>query len=269
MTTQKTVLITGCSSGIGKATALSLAKMGHNIIAVNRRGDKAINAFKELENIGDGKKYHYFADLSEKASLEEAVDDILQNHDVIDILINNAGVFKTKETLSTDGTEMTFAVNVRAAAILTKRLLPRIKKSSDPRVVFLSSELYKRAKINTENIFDAGKYNSGLIYARSKMFVNMLAQSLAEKTEKIRFYSVHPGVVATEAFRDYPKWFTALLSVFISKPEKGAAPVIRAAVENIQDKSGTYFMEKTPKPVKEIPQYENIQKELYRWYENV
>ena len=269
MKSPKNILITGCSAGIGKATAISLAEMGHNIIALNRKGEKTNRVFGELEKIGAGEKYLYSADLSEQASLESAIDTITQRHTVIDTLINNAGVFKTKETFSADGTEITFAVNVRAPAILTKRIISHLEKSEDPIVIFLSSEIYKRAKINANDIFNTRKYNSGTSYARSKMFINMLSESLSENTERIRFYSIHPGVAATDVFRDYPKWFTILLNVFISKPEKCAAPVVLAAIGDLNEKSGTYFMENKPRPVKKIPDYDRIKDRLYGWYRSL
>lgn len=266
MNKQKTILISGCSSGIGRATAVALAKEGHTIISVNRKSSKSDEAFDEISKFGSGEKFPYYADLSEITSIKEASDKILQNHQELDVLINNAGVFKTKETLSSDNTELTMAVNLRAAALLTKNLWPSLQNSVDPRIIYLSSELYKRAKINPDNIFVSKRYNSSTVYANSKMLVTILAEALAEGNKNIRFYSVHPGVIATDAFRDYPKIMQKLLSLFLAKPEKGAQPVIRLSLEEISEKSGSYFMENKVKPIIKLSSYTKIKMNLLEWY---
>jgi len=269
MNKQKTILISGCSSGIGKATAIALAKAGHNILAVNRKGSKSDSAFDEISHYGSGKKYHYYADLSEIESIKKATKQITQSHSTVDVLINNAGVFKTKETLSSDTTELTMAVNLRAAALLTKNILPMVQNSSDPRVIFLSSELYKKAKIDPHNLLALKKYNSSIAYANSKMLVNILAEALAEKNKSILFYSVHPGVVASDAFRDYPKIMLMLLNVFLAKPEKGARPIIRLALEETGEKSGSYFMENEVKTLLKLSDYTKIKNKLIEWYDTL
>ncbi len=269
MKRQKTILISGCSSGIGKATAIALAEAGHNILAVNRKCSKSDSAFDEISQYGSGKKHHYYADLSDIDSIKKATEQIAQNHSNVNVLINNAGVFKTKETLSSDATELTMAVNLRAAALLTKSLLPILQNSSDPRVIFLSSELYKRAKIYPQNLLGLKKYNSSIAYANSKMLVNILAEALAEENKSILFYSVHPGVVASDAFRDYPKIMLKLLTLFLAKPEKGAMPVIRLALEETGEKSGSYFMGNKVKSIFRLSDYTKIKNKLIEWYDTL
>lgn len=260
----KTALITGCSTGIGKATAIKLAEDGHNIIAINRKCEKSDLAFEEISKFGKGDKYQYYADLSEVDSIRQVVKEIKSNHNQIDVLINNAGVFKTKEAFSKDGTELTMAVNFRAPALLTKLLIPNIESTQDPRVIFLSSELYKNAQINPEDIFHYKKYNSGKVYANSKMLINILTKFLSNNNPKTKFYSIHPGVIASEAFRDYPSLFVKILNLFLSKPEKGAKRVVNIIADDITAASGAYFFEESEKELSTYPAA--LEEKIEDWY---
>lgn len=132
-------------------------------------------------------------------------------------------------------------------------MLSNLENTSNPRVIFLSSELYKNAKINPENIFKYNKYSAGKLYANSKMLINILAKILADYHPQAKFYSIHPVVIATDAFRDYPKLLVKILNIFLSKPEKAAERVVRIATGEIKAKSGTYFFEESEKILAQYP----------------
>jgi len=246
MSKQKTIVISGTTSGIGRATALRIARENHNIITVNRPSSREEEAFKELQTLGTGEKRHYLADLSTERGVREAGSSICREIPKVDVLINNAGVFKTKEKFSADGAEMTFAVNVRASIVLTGAILPLLEQSSRGRVLFLSSELYKRAKVAADNPLNPGKFNSSKVYAHSKMLLTLLAGVLAEAYPATEFFSIHPGVIASNVFRDYPKFFTKLLNKLLPGPDKAAELLASIALGVNMAPNGSYFMEYKP-----------------------
>jgi NAD(P)-dependent dehydrogenase (short-subunit alcohol dehydrogenase family) len=269
MSEQKTIVISGTTSGIGRATALRLARENHNIITVNRPSSREEVAFQELQPLGTGEKHRYLADLSTEAGVREAGLAISREIPKVDVLINNAGVFKTKESFSADGEEMTFAVNVRAAAMLTGTLLPLLEQSGWGRVLFLSSELYKRAKVATDNPLSPGKFNSSRVYAHSKMLLTLLAGVLAEEYPATEFFSVHPGVIATDVFRDYPKFFTKLLNKMLPGPDTAAELLATLALEDSQATNGSYFMEYKPRPVAEPVEAGKIKASLLEYFRSL
>jgi NAD(P)-dependent dehydrogenase (short-subunit alcohol dehydrogenase family) len=268
MNNPKTIAISGTTSGIGRATALKLARDGHNIITINRPSQREVDAFQELQAVGSGEKRQIRADLATEAGAREAAYAIAAGTAKLDVLINNAGVFKTRESFSADGLEMTFAVNVRAPAILTAALLPLLQMSGRGRVLFLSSELYKRAKVSPDDPLNPGKFHSSRVYAHSKMMVTLLAGVLAQSYPVTDFYSIHPGVIATNAFRDYPRIFTRVMNWLLPGPEKAAELLATIAVGEISAPNGSYFMEGTAATVIEPPQAEAVRNVLRQYVES-
>ena len=268
MIQQKNILISGTTSGIGRATALRLARENHNIITLNRPGSREEKAFQELQATGTGAKHRYFADLSTARAVREAAAEIAREIPHLDVLINNAGVFQTKERLSKDNTELTFAVNVRAPVIITGTLLPLLKKANSGRVLFVSSELYKRANVNGDNPFSIGKFKSSNAYAHSKMLVSLLAEVLAENYPEVDYYSLHPGVIATEVFRGYPKIISTLLNKMLPGPDKAAELLSSLALESQKEPNGSYFMENAPTPLVKPPQAEQVKAQLLEYFKN-
>ena len=266
MTNQKTIVISGTTSGIGRATALLLAKENHNIITINRPSSREDEAFSELQAIGSGEKRRYLVDLSVEADVKKIAASMTGEIEKADVLINNAGVFKTRESYSADGMEMTMAVNFRAAALLTKSCLPLLEQSSCGRVLFVSSELYKRAKVSADNPLSTGKFNSSRVYAQSKMLLTLLADVLAKEYPGTEFFSVHPGVIATDVFRDYPKFFTKLLKKVLSRPEKAAELLAGLTLKDAPAPSGSYFMEQKPSPIVEPKGADRIKAALLKYF---
>ncbi|NQT59022.1 MAG: SDR family NAD(P)-dependent oxidoreductase [Bacteroidetes bacterium] len=125
----------------------------------------------------------------------------------IDVLINNAGVYKVKEQFTSDGIEMNLAVNYLATVRLSNLLLPLLKKAPQGRIINLTSELYKKGNVNKDLFVKAKKYNAGQQYADTKMAIVLYTQKLAEELNgtNVTVNCVHPGVVASDVFRDYSK----------------------------------------------------------------
>jgi len=210
----------------------------------------------------------YFVELSSLSSIRETTERLMADLTQIDVLINNAGVYKRREEKSADGFEMTFAVNYLATFSLTNALLPLLRKSGSARVINLTSELYKRGKINPDQLIKTGKFNGDQAYADAKLLVIYFTMELAArlKTDGITVNAVHPGVVGTDVFRDYPDWFAGLLKLFISKPETGAKPSIYlASSDTVSGITGRYF-NKTK--MTGLPEIENDKELLKKVWDN-
>ena len=243
--TIKTCLITGSNSGIGKATAIEMAQRGYNILMLCRDSEKSRNAQAEIEKVSNEIMVDLvYVDFSSLKSIENAASEITQKYSSIDVLINNAGVVKRKLTTSEDGLEMNLAVNFLAPFYLTNLLLPLLKQSDSARIINVTSELYKSGKIDMENDYSKTKYQGNNVYANAKLWVVLFTYQLAEmlEEEKITVNAVHPGVIQTDAFRDYPTWYNKMLGLFLSKPEAGAKPLVYLATsDEVKDLSGKYF----------------------------
>ena len=136
----KTILVTGSTDGIGKLAATKLAADKDKIILHGRNGTKLEQAISEIKSLTQNENVSGFiSDLSDIDSLYKMVRDVLKNHSKVDVLINNAGVFKSPVSETSQGLDIRFAVNYIAPVILTNDLLPIIKKSDNPRIINLSS----------------------------------------------------------------------------------------------------------------------------------
>lgn len=264
---RKTCLITGSSSGIGKETAIELSRKGFRVIMLCRDSEKSRKAWEEVkELVGDNDVDLVYANLSSLDSIRKAADEIANKYNVIDVLINNAGVFKRKLSMSDDGIEMNLAVNFLAPFLLTNLLLPLLKKSDSARIINLTSELYKDGKVDFEKDVTTKKYNGNKVYADSKLLIVLFTYQLAKilKDENITVNCVHPGVVQTDVFREFPKWVNWMLGLFISKPEDGAKPSIYlASSDEVKNISGKYFSKMKVKVTTEVTHDENVRQ--YVW----
>ena len=168
----KTILITGSTDGIGLLTAKNLVADGHKVLLHGRSTAKLDAAAAEVG--GDAETYA--ADLGDMSAVECLAADIRARHDRLDVLINNAGVFKTADTVTPDGLDVRFAVNAIAPYLLTQRLLPLLGTSG--RVVNLSSAA--QSSVNPQALTGQVSLSSdGAAYAQSKLALTMWSRSLA------------------------------------------------------------------------------------------
>ncbi len=249
-------LITGCSGGIGKDTAKKLAQLDYHIIMLVRKGEKSLNAYQEVLSASTIQNVKmFYTDLSSQNSIKKVVEEIKKEYDHIDLLINNAGVIKRKLDYSEEGIEMTLAVNYFAPFLLANLLVPLLKSSSKARVINLSSELYKKGEPILETDYTAKKFDGNKAYANSKLLINLFTYELSKRLNEdgITVNCLHPGVIGTDAFREYPKIFSKMLNLFLSKPEEGANNVVYLSTSNEFDKiTGKYFNKTTENLVKII-----------------
>ena len=188
----KTILITGSTDGIGLETAKMLVSQGHKVLLHGRNLTKLENAEKSLSALpGEGRVESYGADLSRMANVESLAQAVAENHATLDVLINNAGVYKTSDTITLDGLDVRFAVNALAPYLLTQRLLPLLGPSG--RVVNLSSAA--QSSVNPKALVGQISLSDGAAYAQSKLALTMWSRNLALslKSNGPTVIAVNPG----------------------------------------------------------------------------
>lgn len=173
---KKTILITGSTDGIGLATAKSLAQLGHNVLLHGRSEAKLAVAKEDLSAIYKHSDIEtYSADLSKMADVKALAQAVKSSHQQLDVLINNAGVFKVANTVSADNLDIRFAVNTIAPYLLTQNLLPLF--GPDGRIVNLSSAA--QTPVEPTDLTRVSQYDDGQVYAQSKLALTMWSRQLA------------------------------------------------------------------------------------------
>ncbi|HKK75183.1 MAG TPA: SDR family oxidoreductase [Saprospiraceae bacterium] len=248
MPNTRVALITGCNTGIGKHTAIELAKQGYEVVMLVRDSDKSRAAQEEIKKASSSDEVQlFYVDLASLASIREVVDRLKQNYTKVDLLINNAGILKREEVPSADGFELSIAVNYMAPFYLTQLLLPLIQAAEAARIINLSSEMYKRGKVRLDQGFSAEEFDGIQAYSDSKLLLIYYTKSLAKRlmNQNITVNALHPGVIGTDVFREYPNWLSSLVGLFIASPKKGAQPSIYLATsDEVKAVSGAYFNKK-------------------------
>lgn len=161
----KTILITGSTDGIGFETAKTLVSLGHNVLIHGRNLEKLKKVEEVLNKLTNNIALKsYCADLSNLEDVKILAENISKNHKNIDVIINNAGIYKTTSPITKDGLDVRFVVNTIAPYFLTKLLIPLFNK--DSRIINLSSAA--QAKVDIEAMNGKVLLNHGEAYAQSK-----------------------------------------------------------------------------------------------------
>jgi NAD(P)-dependent dehydrogenase (short-subunit alcohol dehydrogenase family) len=201
---QKVAIVTGASSGIGKANVELLLKEKVHVIALARNLEKIETVKKELEPLTKYANLDFVVgDLSDNKSTHQAGKDLVsfvnkKYQGKLDILMNVAGRVTSGYHENEDGNEVTFATNHLSVFILTYYLTPLLKKSDDPRVLVVSSLSHYRASINWKNIQNKKFYNILKAYKRSKLYNVFFVKAYAKRFKDIPIFAIDPGLVKTE-----------------------------------------------------------------------
>ncbi|HVI74258.1 MAG TPA: SDR family oxidoreductase [Anaeromyxobacteraceae bacterium] len=192
--------MTGATSGIGAETALGLGRLGGTVILVARNADKGHRfASRVARSIGTGKAHLVVADLSSRAEIRSAAEEILRLVPWVDVLVNNAGAYFGRRETSTDGIEMNLALNHLAPFGLTLRLMGALTRSPAARVVNVASDAHRTATLDLDDVQSTRRYDRLEAYARSKLANVLFTNGLARRLQgtRVTANAVHPGVVAT------------------------------------------------------------------------
>jgi retinol dehydrogenase 14 len=253
--TGKTVLITGGTSGIGKATAIGLAAQGARVAITGRDLTRVSAAAIDISDATGNPDVDAFgADLSSQAEVRRLAAEVLAAYPRLDVLINNVGGFWATRHVTVDGLEHTFAVNHLAGFLLTNLLLDRLRSSAPARIVTVSSGAQSMGEIDFENLQGESTYSGETSYSQSKLANVMFTYELARRLEGtgVTATVLHPGVTRTAFGAEDPSWIAKVITPvwrpFMRTPQRGASTSIYlASSPEVETVTGRYFVNRRQK----------------------
>ncbi|MBL8720365.1 MAG: SDR family oxidoreductase [Myxococcales bacterium] len=270
----KICVVTGANTGIGKETARGLASRGATVILACRDAQKGEAARADLAASTGRQDLRVIPlDLADLDSVRAFVATLRAELPRIDVLVNNAGVWTTQRGTTKQGFETTFGVNHLGTFLLTNELLPLLEASPAGRVVTLSSSLHYRGKMQWDDLQSEKRRFSGpTAYNQSKLANVLFTLALARRLAgtKVSAFAVHPGVVATELARSYPKLLVKVFHLFLLSPEQGATCSLHAATApELEGQTGLYFEKSRPRTPSARARDEEAQERLWRLSEQL
>jgi NAD(P)-dependent dehydrogenase (short-subunit alcohol dehydrogenase family) len=248
---EKICLVTGANSGIGKVTATALAAGGATVIMVCRSREKGEAARDEIVRETRNENVDLMiADFSDLGQIRRLAAEVKAKYPRLHALVNNAGAYNDKRRLTPDGYETTFAVNHLGYFLLTVELLDLLKSSAPARVVNVSSEAHRSARINLDDLNLEKSYGGWKSYGQSKLANVLFTYELARRLKGtgVTANCMHPGVVGTGFFNKIGGLtgkFLRLFALFMRTPEKGADTVIwLASSPEVEGITGKYFVDR-------------------------
>ena len=250
----KVCLVTGATDGIGKVSARVLAELGAKVIIVGRNPEKSAIVLAELRSISGNKNIDLLmADLAVMQEVRDLAEQVISRYDRLDVLLNNAGGYFTKHKITSDGLEMTFALNHMSYFLLTNKLMELLKYSAPARIVNVSSDAHYGVNIEFENLNGEQEYKAWKAYQKSKLANVLFTYELLKKVPAdITVNCLHPGFVATNFGHNNGGFVSPILKIakWISaiEPEDGAkTSIFLCSSPEVEEVSGKYFFKCQPK----------------------
>jgi NAD(P)-dependent dehydrogenase (short-subunit alcohol dehydrogenase family) len=255
--TTPTALITGANAGIGKETAVALARDGMDVVATSRDRARGAAALAEIRaRSGSDRVEMMDLDLADFTSIRRFAEAFLDGHQRLDVLVNNAGLVQTSRTETTDGFETTFGVNHLGHFLLTQLLLDRIKESAPARIVVVSSHAHKSARkgLDFDDLQSEHGYSAFRVYGKTKLANIYFTRELARRLDGtgVTANALHPGYVASRFGRDGDTGRLGDLAMtlgrpFAISPEKGArTSIYLASSPEVAAVTGQYYFRCKP-----------------------
>jgi NAD(P)-dependent dehydrogenase (short-subunit alcohol dehydrogenase family) len=245
----RTCLITGATDGIGKETAIGMAKNGYNLILIGRNEEKGKKVTEEIKKLAESIDIDFFkADLMLMKEVSRVADEVCQKYDRIDVLINNVGAYFAFRDVTEEGFERTFALNHLGYFLMTKKLLPLVEKSDYKRIVNVSSSAHYGISFEFDNLNGEKKYRGFRTYQKSKLANVMFTYELAKKVKErgITANCLHPGFVASKfgnnnnlLWRGILGFAKALMAINVKKGAKTSIHL--ACSDDVKDITGRFF----------------------------
>lgn len=266
-------MITGATDGIGRETALQLAKQKFHVIIVSRNEIKCRQTCENLiEDSGNENIEFYTADLSLMADIKNLVNTLKQCISSLDVLINNAGALFNNRLVTSEGFEKTFALNHLNYFHLSLSLMCLLKESKNARIVNVASGAHFGAELDMDDLQSENKYNGLQVYRKSKLMNILFTYALAKKLNDTKYITVnclHPGFVASAFGHNNGFLFRNVLKIYqklkaISVREGAKTSVYLAADPDVDSISGRYFDQCREKQSSEISYDKNLQKDLWK-----
>ena len=274
----KNILITGATAGIGKQSAIFLAKEKANIILISRNINKSVIFFNKINSINPNNKGKFFyADLSLQSDIAKVFKEIEFNYKSIDILINNAGAVFSKRQMTSEGLEKTFALNHMGYFSITKLILRLMNKNLDSRIINVASAAHLSGKLNLNDLSFEKKYGFGWkSYAQSKLCNILFTYKLSNllSSTKITVNCLHPGLVNTDFGNNnsfmFSNTFKLIKKLYGINEKKGSETInFLASDKHISKETGGYYIKKRKVNSSKISQRIDLQDKLWDISEDV
>src|SRR5438270_1985522 len=268
----KICLVTGATSGIGKATALGLAHMGATVVMVGRDHEKGEAVQREIKTKSRNEAVDLLlADLSSQKSIRQLAKKFLERYTKLHVLINNAGMVSLRRRETVDGLEVTFAVNQLAPFLLTNLLLDVLKASAPSRIINVSSDSHEAGYIKMDDLQLEKHYRFMRAYGQSKLALVLFTYELARRLQGtgVTANCLHPGFVATNIGQNGtgPIGRAVVNLIFSSvgiSPEEGSkTSIFLATSPEVEGVTGKYFVKSIPKRSAPITYDETLQRQLW------
>lgn len=250
----KTAMVTGANDGIGRATALGLARLGATVVMVCRDPQRGRTAQEQIKfESGNDAIELMLADLSSQAAIRQLAADYTRSHTRLHVLVNNAGVNVKQRTVTADGIELNFAVNYLAPFLLTRLLVDTLKVSAPSRIINVASAAEQMGRIDFDDLMSVRKYSALRAYCQSKLATVLFTYELAHRLEPshVTVNCLHPGVIRTKITHGMSGWGAVIALLgrpFAAPPERGAETTLYLASSPVvQDVTGKYFENKRQK----------------------
>ncbi|MEO8232461.1 MAG: SDR family oxidoreductase [Ignavibacteriota bacterium] len=264
--------ITGATSGIGKATASELAKLGFDLILTARNEIKGKSLSDSLSKEYKIKCEFIKCDISSLNDVKTFAEKVKSKYNRLDVLVNNAGSRFPDYQKSVDGIELTFATNHLGHFLLTHLLMDLLRKSSSARIVNVSSSAHAVEEIDVDDLASPKNYNRSLVYGRSKLANVLFTYQLSQKLngQNITVNALHPGGVASNFAKNegLVRWIKHISYYLLKRdlltPKQGAETVVYlASSPEVEGITGKYFYKKREK--KSSDESYNIEKAKQLW----
>jgi NAD(P)-dependent dehydrogenase (short-subunit alcohol dehydrogenase family) len=275
----KICLITGATSGIGKAAALKLAELGTSLILIGRNANRGKIVCNQIKKETNNKKTKFYKlDLSLIKEVSDSAKKIISDYEHIDILINNAGARFLDHSITKEGIEQTLALNHLSHFLLTNLLIDKLKRSASARIINISSGVHFSGDGIIENITNPNEYNGRKQYANSKLATVLFTSELADRLKNFNITAIamDPGGVATNFARNNGliNWLKHriyyLMKGKLLTPEQGAETIIYlAASPDVERMTGKYFKDKKEIKSSSISYDLNMAKRLWEASEKI
>jgi NAD(P)-dependent dehydrogenase (short-subunit alcohol dehydrogenase family) len=244
----KVCLITGATTGIGKHTALALARQDATVVIGCRDAGRGAATAEEIRRESGNPAVSVLrADLSQMAEVRRMADELMRQHQALHVLVNNAGAIYMEREVTPEGLERTFATNHLAYFLLTERLLPLLRASAPARVINVSSQAHRPARIDFDDLMGERGYSGWRAYGQSKLANVLHTYELARRLagSGVTANCLHPGVIASGFGRNNRGLFGLILRLaplVLLTPEQGARTSIYLATSpEVEGVSGRYF----------------------------
>ena len=244
----KTCLITGATNGIGRVTAVELARMGAELFLIYRDQARADETVAEIRKKTGNEKVHLLhADLGSQKQIRGVAAEFLATGKPLHVLVNNAGLGNTKRMMTEDGIEMVFVVNHLAYFLLTILLLERIKQSAPARIVNVASDAHRFGTINFDDLGGERRYSTFGAYGQSKLANILFSYELARRLAGtgVTVNCLHPGGIASGLWANngpLARFIMKAGTLFLKTPEQGAETTIYlASSAEVEGVTGKYY----------------------------